>query len=76
MKLAARLSAVPLPLIVRVACVLALLALASMVISVLFPRPLPVIFAMSIGHALGALAFVCYLGAVIIDAARSRSKSD
>jgi hypothetical protein len=76
LKLATRLSAISLPLIVRVACVLALLALATMVVSVLVPRPLPVILAMSIGHALGGLAFICYLGAVIIDAARSRSKTD
>lgn len=56
------------PALVRLACVLALLALALMCWSVLNPRPLPVIFAMSLGHAVGGTAFVCYLLAVVLDA--------
>ena len=75
MKLLPKLSAVSISTITRIACVLALLALSSMVISVLFPRPLPIIFAMSAGHALGGLAFLCYLAAVIVDAARARPSS-
>ena len=56
--------------LVKVACVLALLALALICCSVLFPRPLPVILAMSVGHAIGASAFACYLLAVVLDATR------
>jgi hypothetical protein len=56
--------------LVRVACVLALLALGLICCSVLFPRPLPVILAMSLGHVVGGAAFACYLLAVILDATR------
>ena len=55
------------PELVRVACVLALLALALVCWSVLQPRPIPVILAMSAGHAIGGTAFACYLLAVILD---------
>jgi len=58
------------PELVRVACVLALLALALVCWSVLQPRPIPVILAMSAGHAIGGTAFACYLLAVILDAVR------
>ena len=54
----------------RLACLLALLGLAVMCFSVLVPRPLPVIFAMSGGHAIGGAAFACYLLAVLLDLAR------
>jgi len=54
----------------RVACVLSLLALALICCSVLVPLPLPVIMAMSLGHAVGGAAFGCYLLAVILDATR------
>ena len=53
------------------AAVLALVALAIMVVSVIFPRPLVVILAMSGGHALGGAAFVCYLLAELNDVART-----
>jgi len=56
------------PELVRVACVLALLALGLVCWSVLQPRPIPVILAMSAGHAIGGTAFACYLLAVILDA--------
>jgi hypothetical protein len=55
----------------RVAAALALLALAIMVSSVVYPRPLLVVFAMSVGHVIGAAAFACYLVAVLVDVARS-----
>lgn len=58
------------PRLVRLACVLALCALGIICCSVLFPDPLPVILAMSAGHALGGAAFACYLLAVILDATR------
>lgn len=56
------------PALVRVACLLALCGLAIICWSVLFPGPLPVILAMSLGHAVGAAAFTCYLLAIILDA--------
>ena len=60
----------------RLAAVLALVALAAIVISVLFPRPLPVIFAMSAGHVIGGTAFACYLLAVLLDVSRSDSGNE
>ena len=59
--------------LIRVACVLALVALSVMAYSIVSPRPLPVILAMSVGHVLGAAAFCAYLLAVIVDAARART---
>jgi hypothetical protein len=55
----------------RFACILTLIALAMMSYSIVSPRPLPVILAMSVGHAIGVAAFVCYLLAVVLDTARS-----
>jgi hypothetical protein len=54
----------------RVACVFALLGLALMSYSILDPRAVPVIVAMSLGHAFGIMAFACYLLAVILDVKR------
>ena len=58
----------------RFACMLALIALAMMSYSVISPRPLPVILAMSVGHAIGGLAFALYLLAAILDAAKSGTR--
>jgi hypothetical protein len=60
----------------RVAALLALLALAIMVSSVLYPRPLLVVFAMSVGHVIGGAAFACYLVAVLVDISRSNPRPD
>jgi hypothetical protein len=68
-KLLQRLRQRSVPTLVRLACVLALCGLAVICCSVVFPRPLPVILAMSAGHAIGGAAFACYLLAVILDAA-------
>lgn len=54
----------------RAACMLALVGLAVLCFSVVVPRPLPVIFAMSAGHVIGVAAFLSYLLAVVLDAAR------
>jgi len=54
----------------RTACWLALAGLATMSYSIISPRPLPVIFAMSVGQGIGILAFLCYLLAVVIDVGR------
>jgi len=48
----------------RVACVLALIGLVMMVYSILSPRPLPVILAMSVGQMFGMAAVACYLLAI------------
>lgn len=59
------------PALIKLACILALLALALVCYSVLVPRPLPVILAMSAGHVIGGSAFACYLLAVTLDAVRA-----
>lgn len=74
----ARMRAQSVTRLTRLACVLALVALAMMSYSVISPRPLPVILAMSVGHAIGGGAFLLYLLAAILDAAKSgpRRNSD
>ena len=54
----------------RTACWLALAGLGAMSYSIISPRPLPVVFAMSVGQGIGILAFLCYLLAVVIDVGR------
>ena len=56
------------PGLLRLACILALLALVLIGYSVLDPTPLPVILAMSVGHVIGGTAFACYLLSVVLDA--------
>lgn len=59
------------PHLIRVACVLALLALSVMAYSVVSLKPLPVVFAMSVGQGIGVVAFCLYLLAVVLDTQRS-----
>jgi hypothetical protein len=59
----------------RAACVFALLGLGLMAYSLLDPRALQVIVAMSLGHAFGFAAFGCYLVAVVLDVRRVRAES-
>lgn len=54
----------------RIACWAALGGLAIMTLSILWPGSLSVMLAMSAGHGLGALAFLCYLLSVGLDLAR------
>jgi hypothetical protein len=56
--------------LVRMACWAALVALAIFCASILHPMPLSVIFAMSVGHAIGGFAFLCYLVSIILDTIR------
>jgi hypothetical protein len=49
-----------------------LVALAVMAASILHPGPLLIIFATSIGQAIGGFAVLCYFLAVIMDVRRSR----
>ena len=58
----------------RVACFLALVALAIMAYSVISPKPLPVIIAMSVGQMIAIAALGCYLLAVVVDVARHRER--
>lgn len=67
MKLVSRLRAIRSESIVRVACVLGLVALPMMVASVFFPTVWPVMVALSIGQAIGILSFSLYLVAVVRD---------
>ena len=56
--------------LIRVACWVALVGLAVMVASILNPAPLTVIFAMSVGEAIGIVAFLCYLLSILMDIVR------
>ncbi len=71
MTLLARLKSRSITWLVRLACCLALAALAMMAYSIVNPRPLAVIFAMSAGHVVGALAFVSYFASVLLDVSKS-----
>ena len=53
--------------LVKAACVIGLLAIAQMVLSIIVPSALPVIAAMSAGQAMGVVAFLCYLLAVVTE---------
>ncbi len=53
--------------VIRFSCVLALVALALIVWSLVDPRPIPVILAMSVGQAVGTLSFAAFLIVVVRD---------
>jgi hypothetical protein len=55
------------------ACALALVALGLIVWSLLDPRPIPVIVAMSVGQVIGTLSFAAFVVVVVGDL-RSRYK--
>jgi len=59
------------PQLLRLACIVALVALAVFATSIFYPRPLVVIFSMSIGHMIGMLAVALYLLAIVVDMVRS-----
>jgi hypothetical protein len=56
--------------LVRAACWLALFALAAFALAIVWPVALPVIFGMSFGHGIGAVAFLLYLVSVVITMSR------
>jgi hypothetical protein len=58
----------------QLACVLALVGLAVLCYSVISPQPLVIVFAMSVGHGIGAAAVGCYLLAVLLDFARREGR--
>lgn len=53
--------------LVRVACVMALVALPMMVWSIFSPTVWPVLVALSVGQGIGTLSFVLFLVAVARD---------
>jgi hypothetical protein len=54
------------------ACVAALVALTLVVWSILDPRPVPVVIAMSVAQGLGTLSLLAYLWVVLDDLRRAR----
>jgi hypothetical protein len=74
MKLLTRIESSSVRGLTRLACGLALVGLALLCYSVIFPSPLPVILAMSGGHVLGVAAFLCYLLAIVLDLARREGR--
>jgi len=59
----------------RLACWVALVGLAVMAVSILYPAPLLVIFAMSAGQVIGIVAFLCYLLSILADVVRGTGHS-
>jgi hypothetical protein len=57
----------------RLAVVFALLGLFAFAIGIFVPKPLPVIFSMSIGHGFGMVAVLLYFAAIVIDLTRRDS---
>lgn len=51
----------------RIACVASLAALGLIVWSLVHPKPLPVIVAMSVGQAIGTLSLLFFLGSIVLD---------
>lgn len=58
---------------VRWACGFSLIALALITWSLISKRPLPVIFAMTVGQVLGTLSLLLFLGSIALDV-RARYK--
>lgn len=56
--------------LLRLAAICSLVGLAFMVWSLLDPRPIPIMAAMSVGQAIGTLSFAVFLGVVVFDARR------
>jgi hypothetical protein len=54
-------------ILLTVSCVCALVALVLMVWSVLDPRPVPVIVAMSVGQVIGTFSLLLYGVVVLLD---------
>jgi hypothetical protein len=60
--------------VIRISCVLALAALALIVWSLVDPRPIPVVLAMSVGQVLGTLSFAAFLLVVARDLRAAQRK--
>lgn len=57
-------------MLLRFAAVLALLSIALMTLSIIVPRPMPIILSMSAGQAIGTLATMIYVLVVVWDLRR------
>jgi hypothetical protein len=68
----ARIQTVSVLRLIRLSCWLALVGLAVMAASILFPNPLLIIFATSAGQMIGVAAVLCYVLAVVGDVMRGR----
>ena len=68
--LIARLRPVAMVTLVRLACWVALIGLLVLSVSIVYPAPLLVIFAMSAGQVIGIGAFALYLLSVLMDIVR------
>jgi hypothetical protein len=75
MKIMARVLHTSVVTLTRAACIFALLGLSLMSYSIIDPRAIPVITAMSVGHVFGISAFACYLLAIVLDI-RNRDRAD
>jgi hypothetical protein len=67
-----RIARIPDARLVQVSAILTMIALAMMVWSMVEPTPLPVMLAMSVGQALGTIAFALYGIAIWRDVRRLR----
>ncbi len=67
-----RLVGIPSKRVLDLACVVALVALVLISWSMVDPRPIPVILAMSVGQVLGTLSFAAFLVVVVRDLRRAQ----
>ena len=58
--------------VIRWAALLALAGLTMVVLSLLVPKPLPVVAAMTLGQALGTASLVLFVLALLLDLVRER----
>jgi hypothetical protein len=58
--------------LIRLSCIIALSALPLMLWSLVSPRPIPIIVAMSIGQVLGTLSLGLYVLAILLDLRAAR----
>ncbi len=67
-----RLVGIPSRRVLDIACVVALVALALICWSMVDPRPIPVILAMSVAQVLGTVSFAAFLVVVVRDLRRAQ----
>jgi hypothetical protein len=60
--------------LLRIAAILALVGLGLIVWSLLDPRPIPIMVAMSVAQGIGTLSFVIFLAVLLEDAWRANRK--
>jgi len=58
--------------LVRWAALLALAGVALTCLSLIVPRPIPLVIGMTVGQAIGTLSLALYLTAVLVDLRRAR----